>query len=146
MKVQILAGALAFALLSSVGAVAQDAAATGTPSPAGAKVYFINLKDGQHVKSPFLIQFGLTGMGIAPAGTQAPNTGHHHLIIDADTPPVGAPIMMDANHKHYGRGQTEDMITLAPGMHTLQLVFADAGHIPHNPPVESAKITITVDP
>lgn len=146
MRIAIVAGALALGLVSSLGALAQDAAPGATASPAGAKVYFINLKDGQHVKSPFLVQFGLSGMGIAPAGTQAPNTGHHHLIIDADTPAAGAPIPNDATHKHYGRGQTEDTITLAPGPHTLQLVFADAGHMLHMPAIESAKISITVDP
>ncbi len=146
MKIHVLAGALAFALASSVAALAQDAAPAGTPSPAGAKAYFINVKDGQHVKSPFLVQFGLSGMGIAPAGTQAPNTGHHHLLVDAAAPPPGVPLPMDMMHMHYGRGQSEAMITLAPGQHTLQLVMGDAGHIPLVPSVQSDKITVTVDP
>jgi hypothetical protein len=146
MKLHILAGALAFLMAAAIPAVAQNAGVGNTPSAPGAKVYFINLKDGQHVKSPFLVQFGLSGMGVAPAGTVAPNTGHHHLIIDADTPAAGVPIPNDAHHKHYGRGQTEDTITLPPGQHTLQLVFADAGHIPLVPPLNSEKITITVDP
>lgn len=144
MRTSILAAAAAVAFAAAVPVLAPSAFAT--ESPAGARVYFINLHDGEHVKSPFLVQFGLAGMGIAPAGTQAPNTGHHHLIVDADTPPAGMPIPNDAHHHHYGRGQTETTLTLPPGQHTLQLIFADAGHIPFDPPVQSQKITITVDP
>ena len=117
-----------------------------TPSPTGAKVYFINLKDGQEVTSPFLVQFGLSGMGIAPAGVEKPNTGHHHLLIDAalSGDELKQPIAMDDNHRHFGNGQTEAMITLSPGQHKLQLVLADWSHIPHAPPVMSDTITVTV--
>ena len=121
-------------------------AAAQTASPPGARVYFINLKNGQHVKSPVLVQFGLAGMGVAPAGSTNPNTGHHHLIIDADTPPAGMPIPMDEKHRHFGGGQTEMSVQLTPGNHSLQLVLADGGHVPHNPAVVSEKIAITVDP
>jgi Domain of unknown function (DUF4399) len=121
-------------------------AAAQTASPPGARVYFINLKDGAHVKSPVLVQFGLAGMGVAPAGSTNPNTGHHHLIIDSDTPPAGMPIAMDEKHRHFGGGQTEISVPLTPGNHTLQLVLADGGHIPHNPAVVSEKIAVTVDP
>lgn len=121
-------------------------AAAQTASPQGARVYFINLKNGQHVKSPVLVQFGLSGMGVAPAGSTNPNTGHHHLIIDADTPPAGMPIPMDEKHRHFGGGQTEISVQLTPGNHSLQLVLADGGHIPHSPAVVSDKITVTVDP
>jgi hypothetical protein len=126
--------------------VATGIAAAQTASPQGARVYFINLKDGQHVKSPVLIQFGLAGMGVAPAGSQNPNTGHHHLIIDAPTPPAGMPIPMNEQHRHFGGGQTEISVPLMAGNHTLQLVLADGGHIPHNPAVVSERITVTVDP
>ena len=126
--------------------VASGWAAAQTASPQGARAYFINLKNGQHVKSPVLVQFGLTGMGVAPAGSQNPNTGHHHLIIDADTPPAGMPIPMDEKHRHFGGGQTEVSVQLAPGNHSLQMVLADGAHIPHNPPVTSEKISVTVDP
>jgi hypothetical protein len=121
-------------------------AAAQTPSPAGAKVYFINLKDGDAVNSPFLVQFGLSGMGVAPAGVEKPNTGHHHLLIDTALTPeqMKEPIPSDANHVHFGGGQTEAMVTLPPGQHTLQLVLADWTHIPHVPPVMSQPITITV--
>jgi len=120
--------------------------AAQTPSPPGAKVYIINLKDGDTVASPFKVQFGLTGMGVAPAGVEKPNTGHHHLIIDTALTPeqMKAPIPMDAQHIHFGGGQTEAMVTLPPGKHTLQLVLGDWSHIPHVPPVMSTPITVTV--
>ena len=118
-----------------------------TPSPAGAKVYIINLKDGDSVTSPFKVQFGLTGMGVAPAGVEKPNTGHHHLIIDTalSADELKAPIASDAKHVHYGGGQTEAMVTLPPGKHTLQLVLGDWSHVPHVPPVMSTPITVTVN-
>jgi hypothetical protein len=121
-------------------------AAAQTPSPAGAQVYIINLKSGDTVSSPFKVQFGLTGMGVAPAGVEKPNTGHHHLIIDATLSgdELKAPIASDAKHMHFGAGQTEAMITLPAGQHTLQLVLGDWSHIPHVPPVMSTPITITV--
>jgi hypothetical protein len=117
-----------------------------SPSPSGAKVYFINLKDGQEVTSPFLVQFGLSGMGVAPAGIDKPNTGHHHLLIDTTLSgdDLKQPIVMDDKHRHFGNGQTEAMITLPPGKHTLQLVLGDRSHIPHVPPVMSDVITVTV--
>jgi len=114
------------------------------PSVAGAKVYFINLKDGATVKSPFLVQFGLSGMGVSAAGVQAENTGHHHLLIDSPTVDMLASLPMTDQIKHFGGGQTEMMLTLKPGKHTLQLLLADWKHQPHNPAVMSDKITITV--
>jgi hypothetical protein len=115
-----------------------------TPSPADAKVYFISPKDGQTVHGPVTVQFGLSGMGVAPAGTVAENTGHHHLIVDAPLPAMDQPLPKDDNHLHFGKGQTETVLTLAPGKHTLQLVLGDSNHIPHDPPVVSEKITIKV--
>lgn len=126
--------------------LATGLAAAQTVSPPGARVYFINLKNGQHVKSPVLVQFGLAGMGVAPAGSTNPNTGHHHLIIDADTPRAGMPIPMDEKHRHFGGGQTEMSVPLTPGNHSLQLVLADGGHVPHAPAVVSERIAVTVDP
>jgi hypothetical protein len=135
-----------FLVLAVVAASGVSPAAAQTASPAGAKVYIINLKDGAEVTSPFLVQFGLSGMGIAPAGVEKPNTGHHHLIIDTKITDeqMKAPIPADDTHKHFGGGQTEAMVTLAPGKHTLQLLLADWTHIPHTPPVMSEPITITV--
>lgn len=127
-------------------ALAPGLALGETPSPAGATVYFINLKDGDTVASPFKVQFGLTGMGVAPVGTQVANTGHHHLIIDAtlSAEELKAPIAADAKHVHFGAGQTETTVTLPAGQHSLQLVLGDWTHIPHNPPVMSPVIKITV--
>ena len=116
-----------------------------TPSAAGAEVYIISPKNGAKVTSPFVVQFGLKGMGIAPAGVKIENTGHHHLLIDTD-PPADASAPLPASDKivHFGKGQTETTLTLPPGKHTLQLLLGDAGHVPHNPQVISKKITITV--
>jgi hypothetical protein len=121
-------------------------AQTQTQSPAGAAVYFINLKDGETVTSPFKVQFGLSGMGIAPVGVQNERTGHHHLLIDTklSDEELKRPIAADAKHVHFGGGQTETTVTLPPGSHTLQLVLGDWSHIPHNPPVMSPVITVTV--
>ena len=121
-------------------------ASAQTPSPPDAKVYFINLKDGAELDSPFLVQFGLSGMGVAPAGIEKPNTGHHHLIIDTTLTPedLKQPIPADDHHLHFGAGQTEAMVTLQKGKHTLQLVLGDWTHIPHVPPVMSDLITVTL--
>lgn len=118
--------------------------AQNTPSPQGAEVYFINLKDGSTVKSPVLVQFGLKGMGVAPAGTAKENTGHHHILVDVENPNLEMPIPTDDNHKHFGAGQTETSLELKPGKHTLQLVLADLSHFPHKPAIISKKIHITV--
>jgi hypothetical protein len=117
-----------------------------TAAPPGASVYIISPKDGDTVSSPFKVQFGLTGMGIAPAGIEKPKTGHHHLIIDAtlSAEELKQPIAGDAKHVHFGGGQTEAMVTLPPGQHTLQLVLGDWSHVPFDPPIMSAVVTVTV--
>lgn len=116
-----------------------------TPAPAGAKVYFISPAADATVSNPVTVQFGLSGMGIAPAGTVKENTGHHHLLVDvAELPAMDMPLPNDANHRHFGGGQTEITLELPPGKHTLQLVLGDANHIPHDPPVLSEKITVEV--
>jgi len=117
-----------------------------SPSPAGAEAYIISPQDGAKVKSPVLVQFGLKGMGIAPAGVKLENTGHHHLLVDTDVPEnldVPLPTVPD-KVLHFGKGQTETSLNLAPGRHTLQLVLGDENHVPHQPVVASKKITITV--
>lgn len=120
-------------------------AAERTASPAGAEVYIISPKNGATVKSPVTVVFGLKGMGVAPAGVAMENTGHHHLLIDTDVPTdMNAPLPTTDHVKHFGKGQTETSIELAPGKHTLQLVLGDQNHTPHNPPVVSKKITINV--
>ena len=111
---------------------------------ANPKVYFINLKDGDRVESPFLIQFGLSGMGIAPAGTDRSNTGHHHLLINVKEIDLSKPIPSSSSHIHFGGGQTESLIDLMPGDYSMQLVLGDMTHTPHNPPIISQRINITV--
>src|SRR6516162_11824561 len=110
-----------------------------TPSAAGAEVYIISPKSGAVVHNPVLVQFGLRGMGVAPAGVKFDNTGHHHLLIDTDTPAeLGVPLPATDKIVHFGKGQTETTLTtLSPGKHTLQLLLADYQHIPHSPPVLS---------
>ncbi len=115
------------------------------PSPPGAIVYIVSPADGATVSSPVTVVFGLKGMGVAPAGTDKENTGHHHLIIDAPLPPLNEPIPADDHHMHFGGGQTETTIELAPGTHTLQLLLADLNHVSHDPPVISDRISITVE-
>lgn len=137
-----------FVLALSLALTGLTASAQDLPriaAPAAAKLYFISPQDGAVVKGPVTVRFGLSGMGVAPAGTAVPNTGHHHLIVDAPLPPLDKPLPMDANHLHFGKGQTETTLNLAPGKHTLQLVLGDANHIPHQPPVVSPQITITVE-
>jgi hypothetical protein len=126
--------------LASVTAMARE------PSPAGAEVYIVSPKDGAKVASPVTVVFGLKGMGIAPAGIKFDNTGHHHLIIDGDAPAdLSQPIPANEKSVHFGKGQTETSLTLAPGKHTLLLVLGDSLHVPHDPAVVSKKITITVE-
>jgi hypothetical protein len=129
---------------SSAG-TAQEAAASGRqPSPPDAAVYFVYPRDGEVIYPRSTIRFGLRNMGVAPAGVAKADTGHHHLVVDAETPPLDAPIPSDPNHMHFGGGQTEVKLTLTPGEHTLQLILADDQHIPHDPPVMSERIKVKV--
>lgn len=125
-------------------AVAQQSLVS--PSPDGAEVYFISPADGDEVSSPVAVRFGLKGMGVAPAGVDSPDTGHHHLLIDFDgqLPIRQLPLPKTDQVVHYGGGQTETVLELAPGVHTLQLVLGNHLHVPHNPPVVSEQIVITV--
>ena len=135
-----------FASILAVIAVAGYVAAQipKTKAPDNAMAYIQTPKDGDTVTSPFTVRFGLKGMGVAPAGATNPNTGHHHLLIDVEKPNLDAALPVTDNIKHFGGGQTETELTLPPGKHTLQLVLGDALHIPHEKPVMSQKITITV--
>lgn len=131
----------------------QGIAGGETPSNPEAEVYFVNLQDGATVTSPILVVFGLRGMGVAPAGTEAEMTGHHHLFVNR--PPLGEGedgaaelengIPSDENHLHFGGGQTETEIELPAGTHTLQLVLGDWSHVPHATPIVSEVISITVE-
>lgn len=116
-----------------------------TPSEKDTAVYFVALEENEMVKSPVLVRFGLRGMGVAPAGANLPKTGHHHLVIDAPLPPLDQPLPADDHNRHFGGGQTEAVLELPKGRHTLQLVLADYRHIPHDPPVISEPLTIVVE-
>jgi hypothetical protein len=142
---------LLFALaLTTLPSAALVAAAQGLPvtkAPAGASVYIISPRDGATVPQSFTVRFGLKGMGVAPAGVDKPATGHHHLLVDVKAlPAAGQPIPKDEHHLHFGGGQTETVLKLAPGTHTLQLELGDANHVPFDPPVVSRKITVHVKP
>jgi uncharacterized protein DUF4399 len=128
----------ALALLPTAGRAGPTAA------PADAYLYIGWPNDGEVVKSPFKVWFGLRGMGVAPAGVDRPNVGHHHLLINADPPPPGEPIPNNRTHLHFGGGQTETVLDLPPGKYTLQLVLGDKDHVPFDPSVVSKKTTITV--
>jgi Domain of unknown function (DUF4399) len=118
-----------------------------TPAATGAEVYFIAPRNGAKIHGPVTVRFGLKGMGIAPAGVKFDNTGHHHLLVDTDLSELklDAPLPVTDKILHFGKGQTETTLTLAPGKHTLELVFADYQHLSFDPPLHSEKITITVD-
>ena len=137
---------LALATALSHASASAAVAADRTPSPAGPEVYIVSPKDGVKVKGPVTVVLGLKGMGIAPAGVKFDNSGHHHLLIDTDSPTdLSLPLPADDHNVHFGKGQTETTLTLSPGKHTLQLVLADYLHTPHVPAVILKKITIVVE-
>ncbi|WP_026355220.1 DUF4399 domain-containing protein [Massilia niastensis] len=124
---------------------AGTAGAGPAPAPPNAQVYFIWPYDGQVISGgKFWVRMGLRNMGVAPKGTNVPHTGHHHVLINTGLPSMTEPIPNDRNHLHFGAGETEARIELPPGTHTLQLLLGDKDHVPHNPPIVSKKITITV--
>jgi hypothetical protein len=121
------------------------AALTRKPAPAGAIAYIIEPADGARVTNPVRVVFGLKGIGVAPAGVDRNDAGHHHLLVDAPLPAdLGLPIPNDEQHRHFGGGQTEVELMLPPGRHTLQMVLGDHLHIPHDPPIASTVVTIEV--
>ncbi|MEZ8141107.1 rod shape-determining protein RodA [Enterovibrio norvegicus FF-33] len=137
--------ALLSSLLLVTASLLPSSLLAATPSAAGADVYFVQPKDGETVPETFKVVFGLKGMDVAPAGDNQPNSGHHHLLIDVDSlVDFALPLPANDNVKHFGGGQTETLLTLPKGKHTLQLLLADFVHIPHDKPVLSQKITINV--
>lgn len=116
-----------------------------TPSPDGARVFFITPADGDTVSTPVTVEFGIEGMQVVRAGDDSPDSGHHHLLVDTELPDLGLPVPADASHIHFGDASTSTELDLEPGQHTLQLLLGDHLHIPHDPPVMSAQITITVE-
>jgi hypothetical protein len=135
------------AALAATALASAALAQTRSQAPAGAEVYFIAPRDGQTVHGSVTVKFGLKGMGVAPAGVKFDNTGHHHLLVDADFSEIklDAPLPVSDKILHFGKGQTEYVLMLPPGKHTLELLFADYQHISFDPPLHSQKITITVD-
>lgn len=116
-----------------------------TPSPPDAAVYIIWPYDGAIIAGGKLwLRMGLRNMGLAPKGVQMAGVGHHHVLIDTELPPLDQEIPSDRNHIHFGTGQSEARIELPPGKHTLQLLLGDHNHVPHDPPIHSNKITVTV--
>lgn len=126
-------------------AAAQTAAIPRTASPEGASVFFIIPADGATLSNPVSIEFGIAGMSVIKAGDNQPNSGHHHLLIDTGLPDLGLPVPKDERHIHFGDGSITTEITLEPGQHTLQMLLGDYLHIPHNPPLLSQVLTITVE-
>ncbi len=147
-KVLMIAGTMLVALPALAQTAAPPAAnepSKASTAPADAHVYLISPANGAVLKSPFVVQFGLRGMGVTQAGSAAPNAGHHHLLVDVNEPiNPGETIPSDKNHLHFGAGQTETKLDLPPGRHTLQLVLGDAKHLPFSPLLASQKITVTV--
>jgi hypothetical protein len=123
----------------------QPAGLPRSPSPASAHLFFITPADGETVSSPVAVEFGLEGMGVVAAGVNEAHTGHHHILVDTGLPDLGLPIPANANYIHFGDASTSTELTLEPGEHTLQLLLGDHLHIPHDPPVMSDTITITVE-
>jgi hypothetical protein len=120
-------------------------ALTRKPAPAGAMAYIVEPADGARVTNPVRVVFGLKGFGVAPAGVDRNDAGHHHLLVDVGMPAnLALPIPNDEQHRHFGGGQTEVELTLPPGRHTLQMVLGDHLHIPHDPPIASSVVTIEV--
>ncbi len=143
-RLYLIAGVTAILAATTLVASAQERARPRNPAPGGAKVTFVDLQNNARVASKLVVRFAVAGMEIAPAGTARRHAGHHHLLIDTDLPALGQPIPSDFNHLHFGGGQSEAEILLSPGRHTLQLLFADHDHVPHDPPVLSEKITVEV--
>ena len=119
---------------------------SGIVFAAAPRVYIESPENGALVQSPVEIIFALDGMELAPAGTYATDTGHHHLIIDNELPDLEMPIPSDKNHLHFGKAQDRVLLDLEPGLHTLQLLLGDGSHIPHQPPLISEKIEIRILP
>lgn len=137
--------AYVFAALALAGGAIIPVSNAATSAPENAHVYFIWPQDGAVINGgKFWVRMGLRNMGIAPKGVDLPNVGHHHLLISAGPLDMNEPIPSDRNHLHFGAGETEARIELPPGKYTLQLMLGDREHVPHNPPVQSKKITITV--
>jgi Domain of unknown function (DUF4399) len=144
-NINSLTGILLLSLMTGIASAEGQRRGGPTPASPDAEVYFVDLKDGATVPAKLKLYFGLRNMGVAPAGSDRENSGHHHLLIDTELPPLDQPIPNDFNHLHFGSGQTEAEVTLKPGQHTLQLIMGDKDHIPHTRPVMSQRIRVRVE-
>jgi|TARA_R110000850_G_scaffold15054_1_gene47364 hypothetical protein len=135
---------LIFGILGPVSIFANELV---SKSAEGAKVYFITPVSGQTVSGEFKVQFGLSGMGVAPAGSNVENTGHHHILINKNASEIDFTRSLPSTDqvKHFGAGQTETVLKLPKGKYTLQLLLGNYAHIPHDKPILSENITITVE-
>lgn len=131
--------------VAGAAAEAPAPAPAKTPAPEGARVFFITPADGDTVSSPVTVEFGIEGMQVVRAGDSTPDSGHHHLLVDTGLPNLDLPVPADGSHIHFGDASTSTELALEPGRHTLQLLLGDHLHVPHDPPVMSERITITVD-
>ena len=129
---------------SAEPAAAKAVALPRTPAPEGAAILFVEPTDGEEVTSPVTVTFGAVGITVVPAGDDTPASGHHHLIINAPMPDFGLPIPKNDQYLHFGAGQTETTLELAPGTYELTMLMGDHLHVPHEPPIMSDTITITV--
>lgn len=137
--------AILLAVVTAALSFSSPVIAGPTPAPKDAEVYIIWPQNGAVITGgKFWLRMGLRNMGVAPKGVEMANVGHHHLLVDTELPPADQQIPSDRNHLHFGAGETEARIELPPGKHTLQLLLGDHDHVPHNPPVYSRKITVTV--
>ncbi|TCR64306.1 DUF4399 domain-containing protein [Bosea sp. BK604] len=143
-RLSLVLGAIACLAASTLSGFAQERPRQRSPAPPDAKLSFVGLENNAKVPSKLTVRFAVSGMEVVPAGTVRRNSGHHHLLIDSDLPALNQPIPSDFNHLHFGSGQTETEISLPPGRHSLQLLFADQDHVPHDPPVMSEKIFVEV--
>lgn len=146
MKIRRIGTAATAAAVIAALAASPASAGERTPAPADAEASILSPEDGATVSSPVTVHFGLKGMGVAPAGVKQDKTGHHHLLINTEltSEKLNTPLPSDDRHRHFGGGQTQTTLELPPGEHTLQLVLGDWRHVPHDPPVTSERITITV--
>ena len=132
---------VAAALLLLPGA----ASAQREKAPDGARAYIMWPPNGAVIPGGKLwVRMGLQNMGVAPAGIRKEQTGHHHLLVDSELVNLDEPIPNTRQSLHFGGGQTEVRLELPPGRHTIQMVVGDADHVPHDPPIMSNKVTITV--
>lgn len=145
MKKHSIIASLVTIFLSAALPVAADQTGLSSAVSAEARVWIQSPVDMQEVSSPIVVVFGSESVSISPAGVERENSGHHHLMVDLDKlPAMDMPLPGSAQLIHFGKGQTETLLELEPGLHSLQLLLGNHIHVPHSRPVMSEKITILV--